>query len=188
MKSLSSLQNQLLIAMPSMTDRYFERSVIYMCEHSEEGAMGIVINQPSTMTFRELIHQADKDAVVEDSKSEQIVVCGGPVNQDRGFILHQTQPGWGSSIAVSPDLMVTTSKDILAVLGNDKGPDKSIVALGYAGWEAKQLEQEIQDNSWLVVEADEDILFNMPIHAKWQAAVNKLGVDVWQLTQDVGHA
>ncbi|MEQ3652690.1 MAG: YqgE/AlgH family protein, partial [Glaciecola sp.] len=79
-------------------------------------------------------------------------------------------------------------KDILAVLGNDKGPDKSIVALGYAGWEAKQLEQEIQDNSWLVVEADEDILFNMPIHAKWQAAVNKLGVDVWQLTQDVGHA
>lgn len=188
MKSLTSLENHLLIAMPSLTDGFFERSVTYICEHNEEGAMGIVINLPSTMTFRELISQADEHALIEDNKSEQIVLCGGPIHQDRGFILHGSQNGWSSSIAVSPDIMVTTSKDILSVLGNDKGPEKALIALGYAGWQAGQLEEEIQQNSWLTVEADNDLLFNTPVHSKWQAAVNKLGVDVWQLTQDVGHA
>jgi putative transcriptional regulator len=188
MNSLSSLENHLLIAMPSLSDRFFQRSVIYVCEHSKEGAMGIIINQPSTMTFRELINQTDEHAIVDDNKSEQIVLCGGPVNQDRGFILHHTQQGWSSSMVVSPRIMVTTSKDILTVIGNDLGPKKSLVALGYAGWESGQLEQEIQENAWLVVEADDDLLFDTPIHSKWQSAVNKLGVDVWQLTPEAGHA
>jgi putative transcriptional regulator len=177
MKSLSSLENHLLVAMPSLEDGFFERSVIYICEHTSEGAMGIVINLPSTMTFRELISQADEHAIVEDEKSEQIVLCGGPVHQDRGFILHESQEGWSSSVS-----------DILTVLGNDLGPEKSLIALGHAGWDAGQLEQELHDNAWLTVEADDEILFNTPVHAKWQAAVNKLGVDVWQLTHDVGHA
>mmetsp|Transcript_60811 Transcript_60811/g.192947 ORF Transcript_60811/g.192947 Transcript_60811/m.192947 type:complete len:189 (+) Transcript_60811:1047-1613(+) len=188
MKSLSSLENHLLVAMPSLEDGFFERSVIYICEHTNEGAMGIVINLPSTMTFRELISQADEHAIVEDEKSEQIVLCGGPVHQDRGFILHESQEGWSSSVSVTPDIMITTSKDILTVLGNDLGPEKSLIALGHAGWDAGQLEQELHDNAWLTVEADDEILFNTPVHAKWQAAVNKLGVDVWQLTHDVGHA
>lgn len=140
------------------------------------------------MTFRELISQADEHAIVDDNKSEQIVLCGGPVHQDRGFILHEVQEGWSSSVAVSADIMVTTSKDILTVLGNDLGPEKALIALGHAGWEAGQLEQELQENSWLTVEADDDLLFNTPIHSRWQAAVNKLGVDVWQLTPDAGHA
>ncbi|MFT5543168.1 MAG: putative transcriptional regulator [Arenicella sp.] len=188
MKSLSSLENHLLIAMPSMTDRFFQRSVTYICEHNEDGAMGIVINLPSRMTFSELISQADDKAIINDGKSEQIVLCGGPVHQDRGFILHQSQPGWASSVAVTSEIMVTTSKDILSVLGNDDGPDEALIALGCAGWEAGQLEEELQENTWLMIEADQDLLFNTPVHAKWQAAVNKLGVDVWQLTQDVGHA
>jgi putative transcriptional regulator len=188
MKNLSSLENHLLIAMPSMTDRFFERSVIYICEHNEEGAMGIVINLPSTMTFRELISQTDEKALINDDKSQKIVLCGGPVNQDRGFILHQTQSGWESRIAVTSDIMITTSKDILSVLGNEAAPEKALIALGCAGWEAGQLEEELQENTWLMIEADQDLLFNTTIHSKWQAAVNKLGVDVWQLTQDVGHA
>lgn len=192
MKSLNmlenNLENHLLIAMPSLMDGFFERTVIYICEHTKEGAMGIVINLASTMTFRELISQTDEHAIVEEKKSEQIVLCGGPVHQDRGFVLHEAQEGWSSSVALTPALMVTTSKDILTVLGNDLGPNKALIALGHAGWEAGQLEQELQENAWLTVEADDDLLFNTPIHAKWQAAVNKLGVDVWQLTQDVGHA
>ncbi|MGQ8364834.1 YqgE/AlgH family protein [Glaciecola sp. 1036] len=186
--SISSLQNHFLVAMPALTDRYFSRSVTYVIEHNDEGAMGLVINQPSNMTFRELINQTDEDAIVNDEKSEQIVICGGPVHQDRGFVLHSKQVGWSSSVELTSDIMITTSKDILSVLGNDKGPDKAIVALGYAGWSAGQLEQELQDNAWLTLPLDNEILFDVPVHQKWQAAVNKLGVDIWQLTQQSGHA
>lgn len=188
MQQLNTLENQLLIAMPSLTDKYFSRSVTYICEHNEHGAMGIVINQPLNMTFNDLISQTDENAIVSDDKKSSIVLCGGPVHPDRGFILHSTQQGWSSSVELSSEVMVTTSKDILSVIGNDKAPEKSIVALGYAGWEAGQLEKELQENSWLTVESDIDIVFNTPIHNRWQAAVNKLGVDTWQLTQDAGHA
>jgi len=174
--------------MPSLDDAYFARSVTYILEHNENGAMGIVINQPSTMTFRELISQTDKSASIDDDKVDKIVVCGGPVHQDRGFVLHSNQPGWSSSMQINSEIMVTTSKDILSVIGNSKGPERSIIALGYAGWEAGQLEQELQDNAWLTLQADPEILFDTPIHKKWQASVNKLGVDVWQLTQQAGHA
>jgi putative transcriptional regulator len=187
-EQISSLQNHFLVAMPVLDDEYFARSVTYILEHNDEGAMGIVINHASAMTFRELIKQSDKNATIDDDKQDKIVVCGGPVHQDRGFVIHSTQEGWNSSAKVTPDIMVTTSKDILSVLGNELGPKHSMVALGYAGWEAGQLEQEIQANAWLTIEADEEILFNTPIHKKWQASVNKLGVDVWQLTQQSGSA
>lgn len=187
-EQLNSLQNHFLVAMPSLDDAYFSRSVTYVIEHNEKGAMGIVINQASTMTFRELISQTDKLANIDDDKSDKIIVCGGPVHQDRGFVLHSHQPGWSSSMQINAEIMVTTSKDILSVVGNSQGPERSIIALGYAGWEAGQLEQELQQNAWLTLQADHDILFDTPIHKKWQAAVNKLGVDVWQLTQQAGHA
>lgn len=187
-QTLTSLQNQFLIAMPSLTDRYFMRSVIYVAEHSAEGAMGIVINQPSSMTFRELIKQTDKTAIINEDFSEKIIVCGGPVYPDRGFVVHSSQSGWSSSVEVSSEIMITTSKDILSVLGNEKGPRKSVIALGYAGWDAGQLEKEIADNAWLTVPADEEILFDVPIKNKWQATMQKLGVDVWQLSQFSGSA
>jgi putative transcriptional regulator len=187
-EQITSLQNHFLVAMPALDDEYFGRSVTYILEHNNEGAMGIVINQPSTMTFRELISQSDENATIDDDKSDKIVVCGGPVHQDRGFVIHSTQAGWSSSAKVTQNIMVTTSKDILSVLGSSQSPERSMIALGYAGWGAGQLEQEIQANAWLTIEADEEILFNTPIHKKWQASVNKLGVDVWQLTQQSGSA
>jgi putative transcriptional regulator len=188
MNKIQSLKNHFLIAMPMLNDQYFSRSVTYVIEHSVDGAMGIVINQPSTITLRELVKMADENASLSDSLSENMVVCGGPVYTDRGFIVHSTKGGYSSSISVSSDIMLTTSKDILSVLGQQNGPEKSLVALGYAGWDAGQLEQEIQDNAWLTVEADNEILFDTPINKKWEAAVNKLGVDVWQLTQQAGQA
>ena len=185
---MNSFQNYLLIAMPSMDDPYFSRSVTYICEHNEQGAMGLVINQPAGMSLKELINQTDEDAVVDDDKADNIVLAGGPVSQDRGFILHTTQPGWSASLALTSDIMVTTSKDILSSLGNSDAPDKSIVTLGYAGWSEGQLEEELRANSWLMVEADSELLFDTPIHKKWEAAVHKLGIDTWQIGPDVGHA
>lgn len=188
METLNSLQNHFLVAMPVQNDQYFARSVTYVLEHNAEGAMGIVINQASTMTFRELLNQINEDANVTDHNSEKIVVCGGPVNPEHGFVLHSTQAGWNSSMNVTSEIMVTTSKDILSALNNDNGPDKSVVALGYAGWGPGQLEQEILENAWLTIPVDTEILFDVPLHKKWQAAVNKLGIDVWQLTQQAGQA
>ncbi|MCF2947780.1 YqgE/AlgH family protein [Paraglaciecola aquimarina] len=185
---MQSLQNYLLIASPTMEDPFFSRSVVYVCEHNQEGTMGLVINQPVGMNLKELVAQADEEAEVLDDKAEGIVLAGGPVNQDRGFILHSTQEGWTSSLVMNSELMITTSKDILSTLGNDAGPDKSLVILGYSGWSAGQLEEEIQDNAWLMVEATNELLFDVPIHKKWESAVHMLGIDVWQLGPDVGHA
>ena len=185
---MQSLQNYLLIASPSMDDPYFARSVTYICEHNEHGAMGLVINQPVGMKLKDLVEQVDDKANVIDEKAEDIILAGGPVNQDRGFILHTSQPGWTSSLVMTPEVMVTTSKDIISSLGNASAPEKSLIMLGYAGWTAGQLEEEIQTNSWLMVEADTEILFDTPIHKKWETAVQRLGIDVWQLGPDIGHA
>lgn len=185
---MDSFENHLLVAMPTLDDPYFARSLTYICEHNDKGAMGLVINQPFGMSLQELINQADEDAIVLKEKAERIVLAGGPVSQDRGFILHTTQSGWSSSLELTPEIMITTSKDILSVLGNEKAPNKSIVTLGYAGWTAGQLEEEVQNNSWLLVEADLELLFEVPIHKKWEAAVQKLGIDVWQLAPDAGHS
>lgn len=185
---MQTFENHFLIAMPSLDDPYFARSLTYICEHNEKGAMGLVINQPVGMTLKELVNQAFSEAIVLDEKADEIVLAGGPVSQDRGFILHTTQPGWSSSLALTSEIMVTTSKDILAVLGNEKAPSKSLATLGYAGWTEGQLEEEIKHNSWLVIEADTELLFDVPIHKKWETAVKKLGIDIWQLAPGSGHA
>jgi len=187
-KKIDSLQNHFLIAMPVLSDSYFARSLIYIVEHSEEGGMGIVINQPSTMTFKEMMKMADNTISLSDEMTDKIIVCGGPMHPDRGFVLHCAKSGYASSINVNNEFMVTTSKDILADISQQTGPEKSLIALGYSGWDAGQLEQEIQENAWLTAEFDAELLFNTPIHQKWQAAVNKLGIDVWQLSQQAGQA
>ena len=146
MTELKSLQNHFLVAMPSLDDPYFSRSLIYVCEHNAEGAMGIVVNQPSTMNVKQLLEQTDKALMVSDDKAEQIVLAGGPVNQERGFVLHSSQKEWASSLKLAPGVMVTTSKDILTAIANDEGPDDVLIALGYAGWTAGQLEKEMQEN------------------------------------------
>jgi len=185
---MQNFQNHFLIAMPSMEDPYFARSLTYICEHNEHGAMGIVINQPAGLNLKELLQQVDENAIVIEEKADEIILAGGPVGKDRGFILHSPQPGWSSSLELTPEITVTTSKDILAVLGSENAPEKALIALGYAGWEQGQLEQEIQQNSWLTIEADPELLFDIPVHKKWEHAVNKLGIDSWQLAPQAGHA
>lgn len=184
----TNLQNHFLIATPSLNGSYFGKTLTYICEHNEKGAMGIVINNKTGLTLSQLLEMTEENVTVDQEHSEHIVLEGGPVSRDRGFILHTSQPGWSSSLELSSEIMVTTSKDILSVIGNNKGPEKAIVALGYAGWGAGQLEEELEDNAWLTIEADMDILFNVPIEDRWQKAIEKLGIDIWQLAPTVGHA
>lgn len=183
-----SLANHLLIAMPTLKDEYFKRSVVYLCEHNHEGAMGVIINIPVNMRLGEMLEQVAPDAFVENRKAEEIVIKGGPVSPDRGFILHSPQDCWEGSLRLCADFMVTTSKDILMALGNDAGPTKQLVALGYSGWEPGQLEQELQDNAWLTVPASPALVFDTPLHMRWEKALHALGIEAWQLTEDSGHA
>lgn len=218
-QSMISLENQLLIAMPALGDSYFNKTVTYICEHNEEGAMGLIINLPINITLSDLLKQIDpeeeeafskhSDSSKTDSSSsdinaniglpdnavtditnslEQLVLAGGPIAQKRGFVLHSSQTGWTSSLVLSKELMITTSKDILMALGTEKAPKQFMVTLGYAGWGPGQLEQELQANSWLTAPADRDILFNTPIELRWKKATEKLGIDLAHLSSDIGHA
>ncbi len=219
-EKMQSLENQFLIAMPSLNDNYFNKTVTYICEHNDEGAMGLIINMPVNITLHDLLKQIEENDIEEskqemtgrqvddksstqleeklssnitpkspsDNSLEQLVLAGGPIAQNRGFVLHRTQSGWQSSLALSKDIMITTSKDILMALGTEKAPEQFMVTLGYAGWEAGQLEAELQANSWLTIDADSDILFNTPIEQRWQKATEKLGIDIAHLSLDVGHA
>lgn len=207
---MNSLENQFLIAMPSLADGYFNKTVTYICEHNDEGAMGLIINMPVNITLFDLLKQIEEndreqvsgdETTLETEESpetveniclknslEQLVLSGGPISQNRGFVLHRTQPGWKSSLALNDDIMITTSKDILLALGTENAPEQFVVTLGYAGWGPGQLETELQTNSWLTIDADSDILFNTPIEQRWQKATEKLGIDMAHLSSDIGHA
>ena len=184
---MDSLENQLLIAMPTLEDPFFHKSVTYICEHNDDGAMGLIINIPVRLTLNQLLSQLDENYVDKNSLNQR-VLSGGPVSTDRGFVLHNTQSGWESSLALNSEIMITTSKDILESLGSDKAPEQFIVALGYAGWSSGQLEEELQQNSWINIPADKEILFDTPIELRWQKAAEKLGIDIGHLSSDIGHA
>lgn len=185
---MESFQDHLLIAMPSLNDPMFKRSVAYICEHNEEGAMGIVVNHPMDVTVADLLKQLQIEFDAESISSGAYVCAGGPVQHDRGFVLHTPKPGYHSSMQLNDGLMVTTSKDILLDLTTTEAPEKFLLTLGYAGWTAGQLEQEIADNSWLVIPADNNIIFELTHAEKWQAATAKIGIKTWQLTTEAGHA
>ncbi|WP_417359492.1 YqgE/AlgH family protein [Gallaecimonas pentaromativorans] len=190
---MRSLQNHFLIATPAMRDPYFARTVTYLCEHNDEGAMGLVVNHPVNITVTDMLRQLE---LVEEDEPETLsgryVFSGGPVNPERGFVIHTPKRGYTASLSLGEELMVTTSVDILSALGGKHGPERFMVTLGYAGWEAGQLEKELADNSWLLVPADGDfateLLFNTPPSKRWQKACEHLGFDIWQLSNDVGHA
>lgn len=184
---MDSLENQLLIAMPSLMDPFFYKTVTYICEHNDHGAMGLVINSPIDITLNELLEQINEQKPFADTL-EQRVLSGGPVAQNKGFVLHSQQPGWSSSLQLSNELMITTSKDILMSLGTELAPKHYLVTLGYAGWEPGQLEQEISQNSWLTLPADNEILFLTPAEQRWQKATEKLGINLAHLSHDIGHA
>lgn len=181
------LQQQLLIAMPSMEDPNFSRSVTLLCQHNEQGAIGITVNRQSGFTLGELFFQLDISCSNDDTKS-RMVLEGGPVSPDHGFVLHTPMDGFDSSIKVNDDIMVTTSRDVLIAIAADKGPKDFLVALGYAGWGDGQLEFEMRQNAWLSVPVDKGILFESALPNRWQNAISKLGIDVKNLHEVGGHA
>ncbi|TDI60761.1 MAG: YqgE/AlgH family protein [Alphaproteobacteria bacterium] len=181
------LRGKLLLAMPNMGDPRFERAVICMCEHSEEGAMGIVINQPAThIEFPELMEQLDIS--IPKIHADISVFTGGPVEPNRGFVLHSADYTQDSSMVISEILAITATVEILRALAANEGPSNSLLVLGYAGWSAGQLESEILANAWLHTETDSDLVFATEPELKWPLAMAKLGIDVSMLSSVAGHA
>lgn len=178
------LEDQLLVAMPSMLDPNFERSVTLMCQHSSEGAIGITINRESNFTLGDIFDQLDLDCEDESVRARPVLE-GGPVHPDRGFVVHTPRDGFESSMRLASDIMVTTSRDVLAAIAAGEGPERYLVALGYAGWGDGQLEDELRQNAWLSVPTDSDIVFEAPLTDRWTRAVSNLGVDISNL-HDVG--
>jgi putative transcriptional regulator len=181
------LTNQFLVAMPGMSDPNFSQTVTLVCEHSAQGALGIVINRPLSMTLGEVFAQLGLDTSKARLAAEP-VLQGGPVQTDRGFVLHSPGPRWDSTLPVSERLHLTTSRDVLDALARGEGPEEAVVALGYAGWDAGQLEAEMAQNAWLTVPVDERLLFSTPAAERWQAAGRLLGVNLLHLSSDAGHA
>ncbi len=182
-----NLTGHFLIAMPSLNDGFFNQAVTYICEHDENGSFGIIINQQTSLTLK----QITTEMAIETSDSyddKQPVFIGGPVDQGRGFILHRPAGNWQSSLKVNDKVTLTTSKDILQAIVKNTGPQDSIVALGYAGWAAGQLDNEMASNTWLSCPADEQIIFNTPVEERWKAAANLIGVDLSLMSSDAGHA
>ncbi len=185
--AFESLKNHFLIAMPSLSEGIFARSVTYLCEHNEHGAMGIVINRPIGIALGEILEQLDVDGARHHG--EDPVMAGGPVQTDRGFVLHPTsERHWESTLPITDEISLTTSRDILQSLAYNEGPPTALVALGYAGWSAGQLEQELVANAWLTIPADRAIIFDIPAEQRFDAAVAKLGIDFAQLAPGAGHA
>lgn len=177
--------------MPTLEDERFQHSVIYLCEHNSNGAMGLIINQPlANLTISNLLSKLDISLVSNESKKllSSPIFNGGPLADDRGFILHTPQNHFASSIQISDEIMVTTSKDILDTLCTERQPQNVLVSLGYAGWQAGQLEQEIVENSWLTVAAEAQIMFKTPIAERWHAAAKTLGIDIHNIVTQAGHA
>ncbi|HIG64425.1 MAG TPA: YqgE/AlgH family protein [Methyloprofundus sp.] len=188
MQELNSFKNQLLIAMPNLVDPSFFHGVTFVCQHNSDGALGLVINHPMEMTLGDVLEQMDM-VPVDDKIAAIPIFSGGPVQQERGFVLHHTSDQlWESSIAVSDTLSLTTSRDILKAIADDKGPDKFLITLGYAGWSVDQLETEMKSNTWLSTQYDEGVVFDTPISQRWSAAANKMGLDINLLTSQAGHA
>lgn len=184
----TSLTNQLLIAMPSLSDPNFSQTVTLICEHSsDKGALGIVVNKPLPMTLSEVLSQMKLDAI-DAAIGARSVLRGGPVHKDRGFVVHRPGGQWDSSHVVSDQIQVTTSRDVLAAMARGEGPRDAFIALGYAGWEAGQLERELLDNAWLAMPVDENILFSVPFEDRWHAVWRQLGVDVGRISPVAGHA
>jgi putative transcriptional regulator len=182
-----NLTNHFLIAMPSMADPNFSQTVTYVCSHGEEGAMGIVINRPLGFGLGEVLSQMQVSPT-DDRINNLPVYQGGPVQPDRGFVLFRPLGSWGSSVQVSDDVGVATSRDILEAIARGEGPANTLVALGYAGWASGQLEQEMLDNAWLSSPADEDVIFTVPPQQRWQRAAALLGININTIAHDAGHA
>lgn len=181
------LQQQLLIAMPAMADPNFSRSVTLLCQHNEDGAIGITINRQSNFTLGEMLFQL-KIPCEDEQVSSMAVLEGGPVSRDHGFVLHTPMDGFNSSVLINEDIMITTSRDVVTAIAAGQGPAQFLVALGYAGWGDGQLESEMRQNAWLSVPVDRAIVFDTALDSRWEQAVGKLGIDINDLHGVGGYA
>jgi putative transcriptional regulator len=183
------LENQFLIAMPQMLDSYFTNTVTYLWKHNEEGALGIVINKPLKACVADIFAELDIICSTENSLfRERPVLAGGPVERDKGFIIHDAGQQWESSIEVTSEITICTSRTILQDIANGSGPENYVVALGCAGWEAGQLEREITENTWLTIPANAELIFSDNYNGKAKAAAGLLGIDLQQISPEAGHS
>lgn len=185
--SSDSLKDHFLLAMPGLDAGLFSGSITYICEHGEAGAMGIVINQALDLTLIEIFDHLE--IPIAPGFADQPVLAGGPVQIDHGFVLHPRDARqWDSSLTVTDTIQLTTSQDILKSIAADEGPEQFVITLGYAGWSAGQLEEEIAANSWLTLPADHRIIFETPMEQRVSVAARALGIDMNLLTTEAGHA
>ncbi len=184
---MTSLSNHFLIAMPTLRDPNFFHGVTYLCEHNREGAMGIMINRPLDIDLAEVLGQMNITRELPDIGNKTILL-GGPVQCERGFVVHRPHGDWEATLKVNEDIGITSSRDILEALARGEGPRECLIALGYAGWGPGQLEQEMVQNAWLSVPADEAIIFHTPFEKRWETAAALTGVDINRLSNDIGHA
>ena len=182
--SMDSLRNHFLIAMPSLSGSIFSHTITYICDHTEEGAMGLVINQSLNITLDEIFQQMG----VKSKVGATPVLSGGPVQPERGFVLHSADSRWDSTLEVADDILLTASRDVINAIAEGHGPEHYLVILGYAGWAAGQLEDELADNSWLTAPADSNILFHTPIEQRWNSVASNLGIDLDLISSTAGHA
>jgi putative transcriptional regulator len=184
-----NLTNHFIIAMPGLADPLFAKSVSFICQHTNEGAMGLTINRPTDIYFSELLSQLDIPLKSPDLASLPVYL-GGPVETGHGFILHSTEPtqNWQHSMKINEQVSLTSSKDILIAIANGKGPEDYLITLGYAGWGSGQIEREMTENSWLNVPANSEILFHTPSEKRWESAAQSLGIDIHLISGDIGHA
>lgn len=180
------LTNQFLIAMPTLRDPNFYRTVTYVCAHNRDGAMGIIINRPLSLSLGDVFKHM-KIEVTDPAVNEMRVFQGGPVQPERGFVIHQPSGQWDAVLRVGEDIAVATSRDILAAIAEGKGPENVTVALGYAGWGAGQLEKEVGENTWLSGPMDSRIIFDVSYEKRWQSATQLLGIDPSLLSGQAGH-
>ena len=191
-----NLTHHFLIAMPGLEDESFSRSVVYLCEHSERGALGLIINKPSDITLKSLFDKVDLSLRREDLSKEP-VFQGGPVQTERGFVLHEPmlmdreqteEPAYASTMTIPGGLEMTTSKDVLEALSTGAGPRRVLVTLGYSSWGEGQLESELAENAWLTVAADLSVIFDTPVPERYDRALSLLGLKAWMLSPEAGHA
>ena len=181
------LTNQLLIAMPTLGDENFSQTVTLICDHSPNGALGLILNKPLQMRMQEIFSQLQIDTTGA-AVGDRPVLRGGPVQADRGFVVHRAGGQWESTLRVSESIHVTTSRDILRAIARDAGPADAFLALGYAGWDGGQLEEEIRANSWITVPADAKVVFEVPFSERWHAAAALLGIELSRISPISGNA
>ena len=187
MNSRMSLANHLLIATPSLDVPHFEHSVIYVCEHQSQGTVGLIINRPTPHGLR-LIFEQLQIQPLHPEKNQTPLLFGGPLQSDRGFVIHRPIGAWHSSLSLQPDVTITTSNDIIRAIADDRGPADALVAMGYVGWLEHQVENEIMQDAWMVCPFKAELMYDVPYANRWEAAGMSLGVNMNQLTFGAGHA